>query len=451
MRVHFIEDQGTIIAFFPDSLRFFGINEFTQKIIEAVMSEMPKAEVVETCQITSEQYDQFAQQLQTVAQPVPNVDEDFHQRNVLERLVLNISNDCNLRCGYCSANGGTYGSEASLMSVEVAVRTMELALQHYENIQLIQLFGGEPCLNLPAIQAVAEYLDEHFATSSLKSKPVVGIVTNGTIVNNQFIDLIRRYDLQLTVSLDGPESVHNAMRPFRNGRGSYQTVFHNIQHLREATGQPRTIEMTYHSGHTQENFSVADMVRFVDEHFPGTDLHIVPVDCAVNNPLYLDSFTTFVDAVDTLFQYNHPTERPFTMLTLKGYINNVSNKTSCKMLCAAAVNTLAINTKGDVYACFQYVDRPEYRMGHVFDEDLFEQPAFRKVREFFLQFDKLSNEPCKSCFINRICRSCFWRNEFFTQDPFTFTTDHCEMNRKMVERVIVNMAKSPVTTSQPTA
>nr|WP_139843872.1 hypothetical protein [Enterococcus sp. 9E7_DIV0242] len=51
-------------------------------------------------------------------------------------------------------------------------------------------------------------------------KTSIGLVTNGTLINKKFIDLVKKHDLFVTVSFDGHRLVNDINRIYSNGRGT---------------------------------------------------------------------------------------------------------------------------------------------------------------------------------------------------------------------------------------
>src|SRR3990172_9530266 len=73
----------------------------------------------------------------------------------LSTMVLEVAQDCNLRCTYCYAEAGTYGAAPCLLAPDMARRAVRYLLQHAgerEHLTLI-FFGGEPLMNMPAVRA----------------------------------------------------------------------------------------------------------------------------------------------------------------------------------------------------------------------------------------------------------------------------------------------------------
>ena len=80
----------------------------------------------------------------------------------------------------------------------------------------IDFFGGEPLLNWSIIPAVVEharkYEDKVFAFT---------LTTNGLLLTEDKIDFLNRENIQVVMSLDGRQHIHDAMRP--PAGGSYST------------------------------------------------------------------------------------------------------------------------------------------------------------------------------------------------------------------------------------
>jgi uncharacterized protein len=72
---------------------------------------------------------------------------------MLSRLTINSTQTCNLGCKYCYALGGDYGGSAIQISPELAVAKLRDAAQAHNVIKLVQFIGGEPLLNIRAIEA----------------------------------------------------------------------------------------------------------------------------------------------------------------------------------------------------------------------------------------------------------------------------------------------------------
>jgi uncharacterized protein len=88
-------------------------------------------------------------------------------------------------------------------------------------------FGGEPLLEVELIQSITKIIRRHKRFSP--DRVTLTVTTNGTILTGQIIDFILANNIVLCISCDGPPSVQNTHRHFKNGWGSSGLVEQNIR------------------------------------------------------------------------------------------------------------------------------------------------------------------------------------------------------------------------------
>jgi uncharacterized protein len=79
------------------------------------------------------------------------------------------------------------------------------------NISQVEFFGGEPFLYRDLFMAAVEIIA---ATPGIR----IGVVTNGTMIDEDVMRLIEEHNISILLSLDGHEERHNQMR------GSFQRI-----------------------------------------------------------------------------------------------------------------------------------------------------------------------------------------------------------------------------------
>ena len=137
--------------------------------------------------------------------PVPNT---FSQDPILKSLCLHIAHDCNLRCGYCFAGTGDFGGHRALMSKEIAEQAIDFAIagsKNRHNLE-IDLFGGEPLMNVPVVKHVINYARKREIDADKNIK--LTLTTNGTLLNDDIVDFLNRNRVMLVLSLDGKKTTH---------------------------------------------------------------------------------------------------------------------------------------------------------------------------------------------------------------------------------------------------
>ena len=154
MRAHFFEKTGKIVMYLPDSIKFFKIDKNGKKIVEDILNGEKESEIKRKYNISSEYYKSIIDMLSEKIEIKENNEE------VLEKLTINISNVCNLKCKYCYANKGCYNSKEGIMTKETAKVALDVFYKKYSTIKTIMLFGGEPTLNLEIIEFICKYIHE---------------------------------------------------------------------------------------------------------------------------------------------------------------------------------------------------------------------------------------------------------------------------------------------------
>ena len=165
--------------------------------------------------------------------------ENLYFKNYLQtsikNLTLQVTQNCNLNCKYCSFSGrGFLNRQKSHndMSWQVAKKAIDFYIEHSRDYPkgTIAFYGGEPFLNYNLIIKCINYLEE----KNRGKENIYFITTNGTILNEKIITLLNQYNIHLTISLDGNQELHNKNRRFaEDGSGSYDKIINNIEILRE--------------------------------------------------------------------------------------------------------------------------------------------------------------------------------------------------------------------------
>ncbi len=162
----------------------------------------------------------------------------------LTTLVLEVAQDCNLRCTYCYADAGTYGGVPCLLPPETARRAVRYLLDNSGDREQVTLifFGGEPLLNMPAVKAATS---EAVAYGRELGKEVrLSLTTNGTLLDPNIVSFLHAHRVSVAVSMDGPRDVHDRNRPDVKGNGSYDEIVSRLGPLFEDTPVPVAARVT---------------------------------------------------------------------------------------------------------------------------------------------------------------------------------------------------------------
>lgn len=431
MKMRFIERENALIAYNPKTMRFFEVNKRTRSLMEAVENGVPDETIIEEFDTDTATLNKVKLIMRGAQEPktVPPVQG---KQMGLEKLVLNISNACNLRCRYCYANGGNYMSDESMMSEQVAKDALDLFYDRFKEIGVIQLFGGEPLMNVPLVKYVCDYVVSHGKNTR------IGIVTNGTLINDAFIEMVKKYNMLVTISYDGVPLVNDIMRITKSGHGTSDIILRNVKKLREATGQPSTLEVTYNQKHVDNAIRICDIISFIRKNVGDIPLHITAAGGSKTCDFVLHSRDEFVRAVDDVFD-NTENLTLFNFSFVQRIIKSLQSRQGTEYLCKAGLNTLSVSVDGDVYPCFMFTDDKAMKMGNIYDEALFESDTFKAMRTRLVHFSKNDIPECKDCFIKESCFGCLGLNLLETGSVFKLNKESCDMYRNMTEQVIYRL------------
>lgn len=163
---------------------------------------------------------------------------DFKKRKtVVKALCLHIAHDCNLACKYCFAEEGEYHGRRALMSIEVGKKAIDFLIANSGNRRNLEVdfFGGEPLMNWEVVKEIVRYgrsKEEEYNKNFRFT-----LTTNGVLLNDEVMEFVNKEMSNVVLSLDGRKEVNDEMRPFRNGKGSYDLIVPKFQKLADSRNQ----------------------------------------------------------------------------------------------------------------------------------------------------------------------------------------------------------------------
>lgn len=158
----------------------------------------------------------------------------YYIHNHLNTLLLQVTQNCNLRCDYCiySGNYKTRTHSNVKMTSSIAKGGIDYLIEHSQDndFLFVGFYGGEPLLEYPLIKECIEYTLE-----SVPNKQIhFSITTNGTLLTQKIIDQLVSYNIFLLISIDGPEHIHDESRRFAsNNNGSFNTITNNLRYIKD--------------------------------------------------------------------------------------------------------------------------------------------------------------------------------------------------------------------------
>lgn len=287
--------------------------------------------------------------------------------DAVKALCLHLAHDCNLRCRYCFAGQGDFGGPRGLMSQAVGRRALDFLMEvsgsrrHVE----VDFFGGEPLLNKPVMEDLVQYGRERARRANKEIK--FTLTTNALLLDDETQRFVGENQLAVVLSIDGRPQVHDNMRPFPGGRGSYATV---MDRIRRFVASPHCDDYYVRGTFTRHNLDFArDVIHLIEAGFDRVSVEPVVAPQDMDYALREQDVPGLLEEYDSLTRYllaRHNQGRPVDFF----HFNIDLEQGPClpKRLtgCSAGSEYLAVTPEGDLYPCHQFVGREEYKMGHVF-------------------------------------------------------------------------------------
>lgn len=410
---------------------FTGKND--DEVLKALCSQYDK-------QVLSEALVELHQLIQNgllFAPDVEGVPQTFGEKPYIKSLCLHVAHDCNLRCNYCFAGTGDFGHDRGLMSKEVGEAAVEFIIAHSGARKHceIDFFGGEPLLNFTLVKHVTNYVRQREQETGKIFK--LTLTTNGVLLNDDNIKFLNDNNISLVLSLDGRKEVHDNMRPFADGSGSYDYIMRNIRKAVESRGDQNYYLRGTFTAHNLD--FCQDVLWMADQGF--TQLSVEPVvakDCEYAlTEEHLPKLSEEYELLAKEYLDRKLANKGFDFFHFNVDINNGPCMAKRLSGCGAGHEYFAVTPDGDLYPCHQFVGREDYLVGNVF-----EGIKNTTLPQEFRQAHVLNKPECRKCWAKYFCSGgCHANAQLFNntiKEPYKMG---CELQKKRLECALMIQAK----------
>jgi len=329
----------------------------------------------------------------------PRIDDEPLTDPPLHALSLAIAQKCNLGCTYCYAQQGEFGGAAKNMTRETADQAVDLLVSGAEPGARLNLafLGGEPLVNRPVLQEVTRR-----AAALAQSRGVTlgfSITTNGTMLTEADAQFFEEFGFAVTVSLDGPAEVHDKLRPYKSGRGSFDRVMANVRPL---LALQRRMQVAARVTVTPKNLALRETLdQFLSEGF-----HSVGFSPLLRSPnggdeMEADMLETMLgEMIDCGREYERRTlaGQRYAFANMANAMKEIERGTHRPYPCGAGAGYLGVSADGDLAACHRFVGDDDGAMGSLDDG-----VDRRRRADWLAERHVHRQEPCRSCWARYLC------------------------------------------------
>jgi len=288
-------------------------------------------------------------------------------RPEIEVMYLVLTDQCNMKCSYCFLETeAPAGYNPSDMSIETTKRAIDLFTRFLSSSpkrKYIQLYGGEPLLNVKTLRYAVSYINHLKREGKLPKNVYIALVTNGTLLNKEIILFLKENDVSVGVSIDGDKNVMDAHRRYKSGKSLHRKIIENYQLLKQL-GVQSGVSCTL----TPENLDNFDLVL---EYLINLDvragLSFNILLCNAGIPVTEEYVIKASECV--LKGFERFREMGIYEETMMRKVKSFVNKEIALTNCAGYGHQLVIYPQGKIGVCQDDVKSKKYVAGSVYDEN----------------------------------------------------------------------------------
>jgi uncharacterized protein len=329
-----------------------------------------------------------------------------------------ITQKCNLACRYCYEHikGDDHLKEEMIPEIIEFIKKYqkESIVLNKKNIT-INMNGGEALLYFDTIKKVVQACRD----ASINN---FNISTNLTTATEDMLDYLHRHNIRLHISIDGLKELHDRNRVFKDGSGSFDKVYGNIQTIREKypewensysmTFTPETVPFLYDSFRL-----LVDMgIRSIHASYCGD------YDWDEESLEHYKRELKKIGKDYIRFYLNG--ERIYFKLLTDNIRYTILNE---KSLCGVGRDEIAIMPNGDLIPCVAFVGQEGYK-NYVIGS-LKDYVYLDKINEMF--FNKRIDVPeCRGCDLEKRCHiECYALNYRVNGSLYSVPDCCCNVNQ----------------------
>ncbi len=295
--------------------------------------------------------------------------------------------NCNLFCSYCFETPQPAIMDGTVIAqlVEMVEGRIKNGLKHLS----IQWYGGESLLCIDIVEELSQKLMAICETNQVEY--TAHIITNGTLFTRAYAEKLKT--LKVTgaqITLDGDQPFHDARRPYRGGKGSFNTIFANI--IDAAGVLPISLRVNVDRMNVD---SVLDFFKGMqadprlEPFFKKGDIHIhyghvrkYSASCRCSDEECLKDGEFWQEELK-LHQYL--CEKRIATMPFPSFGSGCS---------ATTVNGYVVGPRGELYKCWNHIGRKEKEVGHIGKEISMNALYISYLTESF-ENDAQCREQCK--------------------------------------------------------
>lgn len=356
-------------------------------------------------------------------------------------MTINLTELCNLRCSYCFYSG-QFPEKRTHSSISSSFEDIKKAIDFFiprldkKKVCNFNFYGGEPFIEFNKLQKSIIYLKNIHG-----NKVNVTVTSNGTLITDEIIDFLKKENITIAISIDGPKEIHDENRRYQNGKGSFEDVFKLIKKLHNKHNKYFTKRVAFSIVITRAT-NPRELLDFFNENAYLFNKHTIKIVfenqseqriCSQPNGVsyYLSDFLDIYkeSIINKKYKFN------VLDLLFKNQLYDVFYKKKkyhnyYSRICIPGNARVFVDSHMNFFAC-ESMDG-NYCLGNI--KEGFD---IKKIKKINIEYLRIMKKYCSSCWIKSVCGLCYAHactsKESLSMKNFFITcNDHCKYFESLI-------------------
>lgn len=350
--------------------------------------------------------------------------------------LINCTSECNLACSYCFEGNGQRKQKPHVKDINKAfIEHMPLLVDYIDQLYELNdeqktkiiFHGGEPTLIKP------ENISQLIEIEKSKNHEIDWeMQTNGTLLNEKYQDMIKKYDIGVGISLDGLKEHHDRYRVTKAGQGTFDLIVKHIDQLRSLHVRTGVL-ITITDNNVNDLRSIYDFLAKKGLSFSFNALY--PTE---NKRASLDAETFAYEICDLFDYWIADTSSQIMIINfeqiIEGLLKPEMGIPSCNWQKDCSESFFAMDVDGNAFPCEHWVNNFDFCYGNIKDHSLEE---LHKGHSFFADRIKfLQEHECGNCSAFQLCYGgCPWNANMLNGTVMSQDQSICVGKRIIVKHI----------------
>lgn len=316
------------------------------------------------------------------------------------QIILKLTTACNLNCVYCSEGDQCTATLPEEIFTKL-VDDLPPLLEYIGTKDAEFLFhGGEPLLY--GRQNLKRLID--YAKENLRGYNVRFLMqTNGTLIDDVWINFFKAEKISVGVSLDGYPALHDKNRRTKTDEPTSEKILRNLKLMHEAGLSFGTL-MVFNS---PEDVDADKLFDFIQEQQLHPKIHsVVPCGRALDVKNSAEIYDSWVDLMKKLFEKSLARDRADIIQPLDETVDallDVAPIRECSFNGTCGKNFISVYPNGEVGFCGRDNLARLLVYGNLREKNLLELYESANAKRIRARQNYLESHDCKGCSDWKIC------------------------------------------------